>query len=690
MNIKHFILFLSSTGISISIRAQNVETSPTDSLTLNEAVVEGKRMEQKNDRLWIYPSKAEIENSTTVFSLLKKLPLKHVTVNDISNSISSPYGVVQIYINDAPASHQDLLSLNLKLIRRIELIDLPGIRYGENTAAVIRVITRKANDGYSLGLYATHLADEANGSINAYGKTVWGNSGFDVDFQTSYNHTDNPLSLYCDRYAMADGTTLIRTRNDSYSHTHANSRSGSMRYSYSLPDKFYLQSTVSANFNRTPYSQSVCRINTASDTYEQINDDTSKYSQPSVEVYTTLNLTAKQTLIANISTTFGQSESTTRHESPVWEYAYATDGKFRNFGSEICYENRLKPFTITSGFEYSRQHTSNHYTGDTETHSCLRTSYERLYAELSGRIAKFGYRGGIGFSHSYVNQDGTRTDDAFFRSSLLLSYQISTPHQLRYSLSYAPYTSRFRNLSDVSIQTDDLNIERGNPQLRSYRRIEQILSFSFNYARVQAELSAMVRLNRNPVMSRTFRDEEGKFIHTQANQPFCNMYNPSGYIHIRIIPDKLSFLLWGGYYHFDNKGSDYRHKTDEVTFTGSLYAYLGRFSLSAEYNHGWRFCEDEGKSITYPSYAMSATYRLPLRHGHELTFGINASQFGRPEVHMQDIEILNKYVRQSIRTYSRYAGNLFMFSVNWRFSQGKKPKEIEQRLKRKTVDSGLM
>lgn len=64
-------------------------------------------------------------------------PLPDVKVDDISESIvaaNSLVGAVQVRINDVEASAADIQSLQPNEVEKVELIDRPGVRYGEEVA----------------------------------------------------------------------------------------------------------------------------------------------------------------------------------------------------------------------------------------------------------------------------------------------------------------------------------------------------------------------------------------------------------------------------------------------------------------------------------------------------------------------------------------------------------------------------
>ena len=109
-------------------------------ITLDEVTVKGARTIQNVDGQWIYPTKQQIESSANGYSLLAKLTLPHIRVDEAVNSITAltNLGTVQVRINDVIATREDMQTLDMQGIDHIEFIDNPGVRYGEGTLLILR------------------------------------------------------------------------------------------------------------------------------------------------------------------------------------------------------------------------------------------------------------------------------------------------------------------------------------------------------------------------------------------------------------------------------------------------------------------------------------------------------------------------------------------------------------------------
>ena len=108
-------------------------------VNLGEVVVNGARVINKVDGQQIYPTAQQKEKSTSGYSLLNKLALPNIRIDETMHTITSTnnLGDVQVRINDIVASKADLLALDMKAIEHIDYIKNPGVRYGQDIAFVI-------------------------------------------------------------------------------------------------------------------------------------------------------------------------------------------------------------------------------------------------------------------------------------------------------------------------------------------------------------------------------------------------------------------------------------------------------------------------------------------------------------------------------------------------------------------------
>ena len=182
---KNYLILLLTLFCAIESRGQK-------EVNLEEVTIKAARTIDKTDGKLIIPSEEEKQSSANGYSLLSKLSLPAIKIDAVLHTIKSAdnRGSVQMRINGAVCSKEDLLSLNPKVIKSIDFIDNPGVRYGKDIAYVINIKTRKDEDGYTLGVDLMNTVSTWNGEDMAFAKWNHGNSEWGITYDFNYQDLD--------------------------------------------------------------------------------------------------------------------------------------------------------------------------------------------------------------------------------------------------------------------------------------------------------------------------------------------------------------------------------------------------------------------------------------------------------------------------------------------------------------------
>ena len=142
--------------------------------------------------------------------LLNNLMIPTLTVNDVMSSISASGQAVQIRINGREATIEQVRSLSPELIKRVEWIDNPGLRYN-GAAYVLNVIISNPSAGGSVMLNAQPALTTRFGNYFADVKLNNGKSQWSVG--ATYKMTDDIKAHrdYNETFTYPDGNSLTRT-----------------------------------------------------------------------------------------------------------------------------------------------------------------------------------------------------------------------------------------------------------------------------------------------------------------------------------------------------------------------------------------------------------------------------------------------------------------------------------------------
>lgn len=672
---KFFILlFLVLASMTASAQVEGGE--------IGEVTVSGRRATDKRDGKWIYPSEEELRSSSNGYSLLQKLSLPGIHVDVLKRGISSVdnRGEVGLRINGVPATQQDMLALDMNAVMRIEYIDRPGLRYGENVVYVINIITKRARSGYVLGTEQDYDLMMRNLSENVFARMNMGKSEFGANYTFGYSDMKGVMTKETADYVLNDGTvkTIIRqdleNRNRNASH--------SAQLSYSISDTSYvLQSRLSYYDIRSRIYRKRMLDNGIVPTDKRSIGD-SRYS--TFDIYYHRDFKRHQNITASAVVTNIDSDGE-EYDDEVTPYIYNVDGRVWSLKSEAIYENILKPFTIDLGMQYNRKLTDNRYTGDASARSLFRSSEQYFYGQISGSLARLQYTVGIGGSNRYYRQGKHSNHHFVLRPKVDVSYPLWEGWQLSYTFDCNQHVSQIAVINDVALRTNSMEMVVGNPDLKPNRVIEHVLRLTVSKPRLMAMLQGYAKLNPNSNMRRTIRTADNIFIDTQTNQPHCNLLMGMAYARYDIIPHKLVASASAQIFECDNKGDDYRHRYTSFMGVASLNAYLGKWTLTAYAETGFRWMEGETRGRNGVEVQFVAGYQ-----SGPLTLSLNCRNPFRahPMIHRAEKMNVNLHKITTIRNAD--AGNYVSLSVALKLQHGRKYRDIRRRINLKDRDAGIL
>lgn len=312
---------------SIDVNAQENDTVsvekeivPIDTtLHLSEVVVKAARVIHKVDRDIILPNAKIKENSSNGYDLLRKLHLPNLKVNEAQQSISSYLGGVQVRINDIKATVQDILALQPNDVTRIEYIDDPGVRYGDaNLAVVINYVVKKRYVGYVGGVNTTQALWERFNNSNAFFRYNYKKSEFGLSYRLNYRWYDKRRMDSHSVYLQPDG--LERTVDYVGQDAEMTYNAHNLQLSYNLadPGKYSLNVRFGFDWMNSPYNKKLQKVfETGRQDLLLFTNDFGHDRNPVLDIYYSLNLPKKQSLVINVVGTHLGSDNTHRQNEYV-------------------------------------------------------------------------------------------------------------------------------------------------------------------------------------------------------------------------------------------------------------------------------------------------------------------------------------------------------------------------------------
>ena len=669
------IIVLLTMWTSPGLKAQT--DVPNDSVQLEEVVIKGARVVNRTDGKLIFPSEKMTESASSGYTLLKMLPLPNVKVDDINETISaanSLMGNVQVRINDVEATTADIQSMQPKEVEKVELIDRPGVRYGENVGIVINVITRKVTSGYVVGASGTLVpkADMVKG--NAYTKNNSGNNELSLNYSGYYRHSNGMNEVEHAEYLMADNKYSKVERNTNDIINRNTMHDIQARYSWINADGSAFLTTLSTSIDNNPrdFRKTDVAYSDGRNTSETI-DNSEKTISPLLDLYFKTQLGKSQSLIANATGSYTHTDYAYLFITDDKSFGYNTLGKTWSLKSEAMYENRMKPFTLSAGLRYAQKYIDNDYSGDATLVSQIHSSNIYAFSQIQGSLWKIGYMVGLGLSREYYRQGETMYDRVWLRPKLNLSLPLSQHIRLNYTLTSAPASSKLQNMSGMSIITNDMEYSEGNPELIMARRDDHTLTLSYQSPRLYTQLMTFFRHNAHPAMQHVYRTEDDRFVKTFLEGRRIDLLMLQSYTNYDIIPQHLNAYISAEMLNIWNDGQNYSHRLTSFNFNIGLTAWLGNWTIMATMDNGYHFMENEYESRNIFSDFVSVSYKYK-----NITAGLFCQNLFKRNAKIEEVENHNRLAHKLLIAHNHNTSSAIGIKLTWKLSKGRNFKGIDR------------
>ena len=679
---KRLIIFSIILFSTFCAYAQDVEKT----ITLDEVSVKAAKVVNKADGMIIYPTDAQKQASNNGYSILEKLTLANLRIDNISHSITAidNRGGVQIRINGIVVGKPDMLVLNPKDISKIDFINNPGVRYGDGIAYVIDIVTRRNESGYTVGTDITSALTTLQGDGMVYGKLNKGKNEWSFSYDMSGYKNNGSKSTQLAEYTLTDGSIYTIERNDIETLRKTIAHEAKLAYNWADSTTTVFQASVSGTLNDTPNNYNIKDIVDDTRQYRATNREKDKNYSPVLDLYFFRQLTPRQSFTANAVATYISTQTGSYYDEGA-PYQYDVDGKTASLLAEAIYENRLNPFTLSTGFNYSYKNIKNNYLGDTS--SLTNTSNNRLYAfgEIKGTLQQLRYTLGVGASYIHYTQNGHKYNFWTFHPKASVTYQINNELQLSYTVQMRDKVSQIAMTSDAMIRTNSMEWTVGNPDLKPSHDMDHRLHVSYNTSRLQTFVEGYYKQCLKPNMAHYEQTDGNQFLYTQINQKEIDALDVYAYASYWLLPEKLQIAANGGIYRCFNFGYDYTHCYTSWFYASSITAYLGHFTLQGYIDNGNRFLEGESKGYNGAYSVMKASYAW-----RNLQFSLSWANPFNNYYKSYENELLNRNIYKHTIGYSKASGNLISLNISWRLSRGSKHKSAEKRINLRDTDNGII
>ena len=683
------------------------EIAPIDTtLHLNDVVIKAARVIHKVDRDIILPSAKIKENSSNGYNLLQKLHLPNLKVNEAQQSISSYLGGVQVRINDIKATVQDILALQPNEVTRIEYIDNPGVRYGDaSLAVVINYIVKKRYVGYVGGVNTTQALWERFNNSYAYFRYNYKKSEFGLSYGLNYRWYDKRRLDSHAVYLQPDGlerTVYYVGQDAEMTYNYHNLQ---LSYNLSDPGKYSLNVRFGFDWTNSPYNKKLQKVfETGRQDLLLFTNDFGHDRNPVLDIYYSLNLPKKQSLVINVVGTHLGSDNTHRqneyvllgdvdetlNSSPLHDYGYEADGSKYSLITEAIYTKLLnKVLSFSGGTNYAVSRTDNKYTGSQNVTTVLNSNNVYLFSQLDGRLGKIAnFQLGVGANYISIEQGSVGFHKWTFRPKFTLATNSIKNFRIRLTGSINPQVPSLSQLSEVRQQGSTMQANDGNSTLKATSTYYGDLGFTWNNKIVDVYWGGNMNYTPDAIMTSILPQQQadGSYLYVwkPENQKSFTSYFAYTTLVFHVIPDIFDIQGELQYQHLRSRGLDYSHDFEPLHYGLTASLSLKKWYVEYYFANAWERFSGETRSAGEKQSTLTVSYKHK-----NLRLGLSCLLLGYQQGFDYKNRTNSKYYISRGVTYIKNNGNMLMFTLGYTFSHGRKYKTDSRKLNNSDKETGL-
>ena len=691
-SIGYQTLYLDLQGFSRSTDLGTL-TMKDASKQLDEVTVTAINVTATADKKLVFPNQQQVKASANGVDLLRNLMIPRLAISPLTNSVSTTDGgMVQLAINGRKATKEEVTALQPSEIIRVEMIEDPGLRYGE-ADAVVNYVVRRYDMGGSLGYDGTQSTKSWFGNHNVNGKLNFGKSEISFYYGTNQQYFEEFWYKRTETFTFEDGSQYHRHQQTEPVYSKGYDGNGGLTYNLQDGNKYMLNITAKLNHGADPTREEKGKLYTE-EYPELVTDRIDMYHgsdfTPSLDIYYQRNLKNKQFLAFNAVGTYMRTTRRSQYKEflnnePIVDYTSSVKGKKYSLIAEGIYEKNFdNGGRLNTGIKHTQSYTNNLYDGTLFYHTRMRQAVSYGYVQYNGKWQKLRYGFGVGATRSWFHQDGQKEYEKWsFNPRFNLSFTFNN----HWSTSLqGNASSRNPSLADISAADqliDSLQIKRGNPDLDTYMQYALKYRLNFNKGKVNIGFSNNYYYYDRPLMQHIYR-ENGKFVQSYANHRRGQQMNTG--INFRIGP-LWDILTLSGDFSFNQRwvhGINYTHTNRNIG--GELTAMFSykNFTSFLYYQHQgdsfWGETLSEGQKL----HMVSVSYRIK-----NVNLGLRMFNPFKKD-HSQMTQNFNQYAGYTDEYHIDDIARMVLVTASWNFSFGRDYKSKSKRMSNSDSDSGVM
>lgn len=671
---------------TLSLAAQHTETTDSLNVNLEEIQVQAIPVIRKADKSIYTVNESVKERSASTLDLLKNINIPELSVNEVMQKVTSSLGSVQIRVNGREIDVEKLKAINRENITKIEWIDNPGLRYGANVGAVVNIIVVNPTKGGSLGI-------ESGEGL----KRLFNNSSFDLTLNSGASQWQLGTSgqfrdlgmyrQYNDSYSLPDGTTLQRTQEPLDGYYLQQSINPYVSYNYLRPDttNFYVGFNVWDKLKEDALydgiiDTDISRNGEKSRLIDRTN--TPRYITPSLNIYLEQKFQHNQTLV--VSTEVSYNTSSTERSYMEKEMTAETDIvsihnaiKSNSWGYYLegnYIKNWDKAGQLTVGLRYNHNNIKSTYLDydDQSVEQLLNKIY--FFGEYTVPYKKFQFTAGLGGTwNSSKVKESKITSSLDFTPKLTVNWRASDKSRWNFSYGNWVVSPTSTQLSPVTQAIDGIQMECGNPDLKSY--VQHYMRLRYGYSNNKNfNLSAYLYYSHisNPIFKYyTWLDDN--ILRSYSNEGAYNVVSADVSASWEAIADWMSLSAELKFIRYHSRGRGFKHSLNTWMQSIGLQVYHWNCVLGFELN-------DPAESLFGEELQRGERFNIISFSYRWNNWTFSAMMFMPFGTYSQSAKVISELVNQSTELRSHSVQRMPMLRVSYNLNWGHQKRSARRKL----------
>lgn len=676
--------------LSVRCQAGDLGTLTMSAKQLETVTVTASRTTEEVDRFVVLPKQEEVEAAGRTLVLLDMLDLPGLKVDVALQTITVDGGTIILQINGKEVPVARLANLRADQVKRVEYSNNPGTRYLDRGASgIINIILKEREDGGSI--VAQGNTAFTTGFVDGYllGSYHKGKSEFALEYTLGYRNYDNVPYELEDSYLDAARTVtrsqrtnmpfwyITYTINAEYTYQH-----DSTMFVASVQDDFF-----SKTLDATGTMSETDRGISTNQTMQQHSYQ--KDNLPKLDLFYIHSMPHGQKVEMNVVGEYATDRYDNTLTYTSGTYATTVDGHGYALSGEGVYSKQFGKTELRTGLQYQHNFAENEYTLYGTTTSMTKDN-AYLYAEVQGMIGqKVGYS--VGTGAKLFNVSDGENSQLYLRnlSTARLQWRINPQWSLTATSQFTPNLPSLSALSPVFQQTDDVEGQQGNPDLKPSE-------FWLNRLRLRWAHPEGWYINASTGYGRWFHPmvqtyaydpSRDLFIRTLQNADRWQVLFANAQMGVQGLWQCLNLSLFWDYGHYTTEGENFSHTRDNFTATLNAQYYWkslvvgASFTLLPEWQlYGEDYSLSEMAQSLYVQYRWESLTATLMWHCPFNSDGYRYETEGLSAVHPY---------RHTNWTANN--GNMLVLGLTWQMDFGKQyHKGMEKTLQNGGYDNGMV